>query len=92
MKKTVYILTFLFLTVNSFGQDKIENLTRPIVDEGKRLYKSEMASWYETDIFLEQFKDRGKIGGYFSYSDNDIAKCTFLFKRRQPKSNWDNLI
>jgi hypothetical protein len=85
MKKIVYILTFLFLAINSFGQDKIENLTRPIVDEGKRLYKSEMASWYGTDIFIEQFKDREKIGGYFSYSDNEIAKCIFFSKGDNPK-------
>ena len=32
------------------------------------------------DIFLEKFKETEKIGGYLSYSDNDIAKCIFFSK------------
>ena len=39
-----------------------------------------MASWYGTDIFLEKYKDRENVGGYFSYSDNNIAKCVFFSK------------
>jgi hypothetical protein len=36
-----------------------------------------MASWYGTDLFLERFKDRNKIGGYFSYLDNGVPTCIF---------------
>lgn len=81
MKKT--LITFINLTVCiiGFGQDKIEKATSAIVDEGKKLYKSEMASWYGTDIFLEKFSDRREnIGGYFSYTDNDVSKCIFFSK------------
>lgn len=84
MKQIFYIITFLTIHLNTFAQDEISLLTKPIVDEGKRLYKSEMASWYGTDIFLEQFKDRTKIGGYFSYSDYGIAKCIFFSKADKP--------
>ena len=86
MKKT--LITFINLTVCiiSFGQDKIEKATLAIVDEGKKLYKSEMASWYGTDIFLEKFGDRREnIGGYFSYTDNDVSKCIFFSKTDNPK-------
>ena len=57
MKKI--LITFINLTVCiiAFGQDKIEKATSAIVAEGKQLYKSEMASWYGTDIFLEKFGD-----------------------------------
>ena len=80
MKQILYFFIFLSATINSSGQDEIEKKTQPIVDEGKRLYKSEMASWYGTDIFLEEFKERDKIGGYLSYSGNDTAKCIFFSK------------
>jgi len=80
-------LTFLFalLNISVFGQKNPTEEAQPIVAEGKLLYKSEMASWYGTDIFLENYKDRENIGGYFSYSDNDIAKCIFFSKAEKPK-------
>lgn len=84
MKKIATILLTL-LSLNVFGQDTPTEQARPIVAEGKRLYKSEMASWYGTDIFLESYKDRANIGGYFSYSDNNVAKCIFFSKSDKPK-------
>lgn len=85
MNKTItFILAFITLSV--LGQKNPTELAQPIVAEGKLLYKSEMASWYGTDIFLEHFKDRSKIGGYFSYIDiNGIAKCVFFSKSSEPK-------
>ena len=80
---TTILLTLLSLNV--FGQDNPTEQSKPIVEEGKRLYKSEMASWYGTDIFLESYKDRANVGGYFSYSDGDFAKCIFFSKSDKPK-------
>jgi hypothetical protein len=73
-------------TDNSDTLDRIDpnELARPIVAEGKRLYKSEMASWYGTDLFLERCKDKSKIGGYFSYCENDGAKCIFYSNAKKP--------
>jgi hypothetical protein len=85
MKRIIHLIAFLSFIQNCAGQDKIEELTKPIVDEGKQLYKSEMASWYGTDIFLEKFKEREKIGGYLSYTDKDSAKCIFFSKGDMPK-------
>lgn len=76
-------MTLFSLSV--FGQKNPIDEAQPIVAEGKLLYKSEMASWYGTDLFLENYKDRENIGGYFSYTDKDIAKCVFFSKAENPK-------
>ena len=86
MKKTLFLIFNLYICILSFGQDKIEKATSAIVKEGKLLYKSEMASWYGTDIFLEKFSERREnIGGYFSYSENGASKCIFFSKSENPK-------
>lgn len=81
------ILAFLLtlLTLSVFGQNNPTEEAQPIVIEGKLLYKSEMASWYGTDLFLENYKDKEKIGGYFSYTDSNISKCVFFSKVDNPK-------
>lgn len=84
MKKSLTIILTL-LTISVFGQKNPTDEAQPIVAEGKLLYKSEMASWHGTDLFLENYKDRENIGGYFSYTDNDIAKCIFFSKAQNPK-------
>jgi hypothetical protein len=84
MKKALtVVLILLGLTV--FGQDNPTEKAQPIVAEGKLLYKSEMASWYGTELFLESYKDRENIGGYFSYTDKDVSKCVFFSKTDRPK-------
>lgn len=75
----------IFLSLNVFGQDNPTEQAQPIVAEGKLLYRSEMASWYGTDLFLENYKDRGNIGGYFSYTDKEASKCIFFSKADIPK-------
>lgn len=85
--KTI-LIAFINLTICliAFGQSKIDKETSAIVEEGKILYKSEMASWYGTDIFLEKYSDRrANIGGYLSYSDKDTSKCIFFSKGDNPK-------
>lgn len=83
MNKTIaFIFTILVLGV--FGQKNPSDLARPIVEEGKLLYRSEMASWYGTDVFLANYKDRANIGGYFSYTANDTSKCVFFSKSEKP--------
>lgn len=84
MNKTLTIILTL-LTISVFGQKSLTEDVQPIVAEGKLLYKSEMASWYGTDLFLENYKNRDNVGGYFSYTDNDISKCIFFSKSEPPK-------
>ena len=50
------------------------------------LYRSEAASWYGTDVFLEKLKSKKQSsGGYFSYTDAKEAKCVFFSKEDNPK-------
>ncbi len=59
--------------------------TDSIVAEGKLLYRSEMASWYGTDVFMERFKEHhNNIGGYFSYTESGVSKCVFYSKAAVP--------
>jgi hypothetical protein len=58
---------------------------QPIVAEGKLLYRYEMASWYGTDLFLEKYKKRENIGGYFSYTEKENALCIFFSAADKPK-------
>ncbi len=84
MNKLLLVL-FSFVTFSAVAQDNPTTQAKPIVEEGKRLYKSEMASWYGTDIFVEKYPNRENIGGYFSYMDGDVAKCIFFSKASAPK-------
>jgi len=84
MKNLIVIFLFTIIHLNIFGQSNPTKKAQPIVEEGKKLYKSEMASWYGTDLFLEAYKDRAKIGGYFSYSEKEVSKCIFYSKKESP--------
>jgi len=69
----------------SFGQKKINEQAIRNVEEGKKLYKSEMASWYGSDLFLGKFSHKAdKAGGYVSYTINDVSTCIFFSKGDNP--------
>ena len=86
MIKLILSLALLFICVNSYGQDSTTSkITDEIVAEGKRLYRSEKASWIGSDIFIEQYTEKEKIGGYFSYSDGDTTRNIFFSKELSPK-------
>jgi hypothetical protein len=78
-------LILLVTCITSYGQENLEKITDSLVTEGKRLYASEMASWYGTDLFLEKYKNTQNIGGYLSYTHNDKARCIFFSKGEAPK-------
>lgn len=83
--KNILTLLLTVLTFTVFGQKNARLEAQPIVDEGKLLYKSEMASWYGTDLFLENYKSKENLGGYISYMDNNQEKCIFFSKNEKPK-------
>jgi len=86
MKKSISLaLTLIIIKLYAFGQPNPTQEAQPIVQEGKKLYKSEMASWYGTDLFLENYTNKDNIGGYFSYNENDTAKCIFFSREEKPK-------
>ena len=67
MNKVILILLpVLFLANALVAQDQSPN-EHDVVKEGKRLYRSEMASWQGTDLLLARFDNPlEKAGGYFS--------------------------
>ena len=86
MKKTVLIFAFILFSICVQSQNSLEKLKTQTVEEGKKLWASEMASWYGTDLFLEKYHERDKIGGYFSYVENpEKSTCVFYGKGENPK-------
>lgn len=85
MKKICILISLTFFCFNLFAQKKVEKQTKPIIEEGFRLYKSEMTSWNGSDLFLEKYKERNNIGGYFSFSEDGFNKCVFFSKDENPK-------
>lgn len=56
-----------------------------IVREGRLLYKTELASWYGSDLFVEKYPElRGRAGGYFSYPESENTICIFYSNERKP--------
>jgi hypothetical protein len=83
--RKLLLIVLTVIAVSVFGQSNPTTEAQPIVAEGKLLYKSEMASWYGTDLFLEHYKIRENIGGYFSYFEKNVSKCIFFSKSDNPK-------
>lgn len=83
MRKFITLILSIY-AASALGQKNPTLEAQPIVAEGKLLYKSEMASWYGTDLFLEKYKSRENIGGYLSYTENEISKCIFFSKSVEP--------
>lgn len=85
MKTFSLIIPLSLVAHLAIGQGNTDKLTRPIIAEGIKLYKSEAASWHGTDVFLAQYKNRENIGGYFSYPVKSGGTCVFFSKTDVPK-------
>lgn len=85
MQKTLFLILFALLSLSIFSQKSVDQQIESIKKEGVKLYKSEMASWYGTDIFIEQYQNKENIGGYLSYSEKDKNICIFYFNSNKPK-------
>lgn len=83
--KILLTISLALLSLMTFSQNDPTAAAQPVVAEGKLLYKSEMASWYGTDLFLENYKKQENIGGYFSYTEEGRAKCIFFSKAEKPR-------
>lgn len=83
MKRILYFILFI-TCVKTYSQNT-DQYTKPIIEEGKRLYKSEMSSWHGTDLFLTKYQNRDNIGGYFSYTQNNENINVFFSKSESPK-------
>lgn len=85
MRKLIaFILAAVSLTAYSQTID-LDRKATEIAAEGKLLHRLEMAAWYGSDIFMDNFKEKDRIGGYFSYIDKNTSKCLFFSKDESPK-------
>ena len=82
---TFILICFFSFSLTSRAQEDLNELAKPIVAEGKLLYRSEMASWYGTDIFLEKYPNRQNLGGYVSYPFGALTRCVFFSRADVPK-------
>ncbi|MEN0054142.1 MAG: hypothetical protein AAGC65_10755 [Mucilaginibacter sp.] len=82
----ILICTLLAFASKTFAQHKdTQRITDSIVNEGKALYRSEWASWYGTDIFFAQCKEkRALVGGYISYETPTGLNNVFFSKGNDP--------
>lgn len=80
--KNIIAILFILLAV-SFQAQNLAKLSREINEEGIALYRSEMASWYGTDVFRANYKQMENVGGYFSYIDDSVPKCIFFSKENK---------
>lgn len=83
MKEAIPFILAIFLFLPSFAQSTREE--REVVQEALKLYRSEMASWHGTDLFIQHFPDKQPgAGGYFSYPEGDRTICVFYSNAEQP--------
>lgn len=85
MRKLIFTI-LIFLSVSAHSQNaELDRIAKEISDEGKLLYRLELAAWYGMDIFKESFKESERIGGYFSYLDSKTPKCLIFSKGENPR-------
>jgi hypothetical protein len=86
IKQILISLMLLVSITRAFAQhEKLDRITDSISTEGKALYRSEWASWYGTDIFVEKCPVKRPLsGGYFSYETNDNLINLFFSKDAEP--------
>lgn len=86
MKKTIFTLIITILFCQSlFSQIVPPRDSDTLVHQATILYKSEMASWYGSDITQKDYPEVfTNIGGYISYTDDGTTKCIFYSKDESP--------
>lgn len=79
MKKTPLSIFFALTIFIGQAQEEIDiaHISDSIVADARQLYRSEMASWFGTDVFVEKSKDKSRAKGYFSYALPNATRCIF---------------
>lgn len=81
MKKNVLLIAIILGCLStSFAQNPAK-----ILEEGILMYKLEKASWYSTDHFLENFREKTTLaGGYVSYQSDKNSYKTIFYSKTKP--------
>lgn len=80
--KKIFALIFVLL-IHFISAQNLQKIAEGITAEGIALYRSEMASWYGTDVFTANYPQRENISGYFSYIDEGVPKCIFFSRENK---------
>lgn len=76
IKSLMFLSFFLVMSYLTLAQT-VEEIA--IVEEGKKLYRLEMASWNGTDLFRMKYANKlDQVGGYVSYETGDTVRCIFF--------------
>ena len=87
MTKLFLAALFTFTGATAHAQVDLPDEAQEAVRVGKLLYRTEMASWYGSDVFMERFPGRlDSSGGYFSYPNGDHTTCIFFTRDEEPRS------
>lgn len=79
------VLICICISLSAICQDNFQLVKDSILAEAEKLYKSETASWFGTDIFMKEYmEDQNRIKGYFSYSENSDQICVFYDEADDP--------
>src|ERR1700754_1790272 len=83
--RKILILISLLITSNAIAKENLDKIATEIVADAKMLYRSEMASWYGTDLAMAKVPNlQNNSGGYFSYPDGEDTKCIFYTRGERP--------
>ena len=78
-------LSILLLSIATQIRAQSEHDSNSVITEGRRLYKSELASWNSTDLLKGDASFLAlNPGGYFSYEDGGYVRSVF-FNKGEPK-------
>jgi hypothetical protein len=88
LKCSLLLIITLFIWSNSINAQELDltKITDSIKTEADILYKSEWASWYGTDVFVEKCKSKQTLsGGYLSYDTGNGLNNVFFSRDTEPK-------
>jgi hypothetical protein len=86
MKQIIFFTCLITACLQCLAQKRdIAKITDSITLEGKELYKSEMASWYGSDVFVAKCPNKTSLaGGYISYKTTDGVNNVFFSNGTSP--------
>ena len=77
-------LCLLALSLSAQSQRKLIKARDAVMKEGLALYRTEKAAWFGTDVFLAEFSDTDRIGGYVTYDSDAGPRCVFYDQAQPP--------
>ncbi len=77
MKNLFFTLLALLMISHVFAQEKLQDQVKPVIAEGKAIYKLEMANRLGQKLFSAKYKGKDAAEGYVSYVESDNIRLVF---------------